>query len=105
MKISTSCPTAPVKVNVELPPGGTVLTPETMGAPTGAGGTGSYGSFHWNTMVLLLLNAMVCAISTPPPSSKSWKPPAYNAGSTPVKFRFVPCHDDAAPGTRRGLAS
>ncbi len=93
-KISTSCPTAPGNAKLDVPPAGTVPTPETIGAPTGVGGTGSYGSFHWNTRVLPLVNAMVCAISTSLPPAKSWKPPAYNAGSTVLKSRLVPAHED-----------
>ena len=81
-------------------------TPWTIGAPTGVGGIGSNGSFHWNTNVLPAANCdRLRDVDAPLPALKSWKPPAYSSGGTFAKLRFVPAHDAATPGTMRTLES
>src|SRR5262249_44209170 len=69
-KISTTWPAVPANVNVDVRFSGAVPTPVAIGAPTGVGGFGSNGSFHWNTIVLPLANWIVCAISTFPAGAK-----------------------------------
>ena len=103
-KISTSCPASPSKVTTVSPPSGTVPVPSAMTRTT-VGGCGSNGSFHWNTIRLPSSAWIVCAMSRTGPASKSWKPPAYSAGSTPLKSRLVLAQDCARPGTMRTAES
>ena len=42
-------------------------------------------------------------MSTAPFAAKLWKPPAYKAGFTVVKFRFVPAHEAGLAGTMLDL--
>src|SRR5688572_28777347 len=75
----------------------------------GVGGFASNGSFHCSTTVLLLpglaVNWRFCAMSTAPFPAKLWKPPAYKAAGTFVKFRFVPAQEAEVPGTIWTFAS
>ena len=50
-------------------------------------------------------STMLWAMSVPGPGSKSWKPPAYSAGSTPARLIFCPSvfRDDPQRGGVDGL--
>ncbi len=51
------------------------------------GPVASNGSSHWKIMNASSATVVVWAMSTPGPGSKSWKPPAYRLGSTPLRSR------------------